>query len=234
LHCNLLWLSSPQRDLREGEENAFNHPRLVPQWYPLIPAYHADLDERLATSVDRDSAVRGWVQHLRAAYFDNQSITAWSLEHPYEFPLHELRGDIPQPETTYRHRTVPWNQQGIRPAAMDWVSLDASWQWRGFRMAVDALRAQTIQPFVVVGPFNEHLLPPDNRATYQALLAEVDRWLTANDIPHCLPELLPSEEYGDASHPLAAGYSRLAAALWADAAFQAWLAPAPPAVRQAD
>jgi hypothetical protein len=35
---------------------------------------------------------------------------------------------------------------------------------------------------------------------------------------------LPSDEYADASHPLAPGYARLARALFDDDVFRAWLA----------
>jgi hypothetical protein len=31
LHCNLLWMSSPEADLQGGKERSINHPALIPQ-----------------------------------------------------------------------------------------------------------------------------------------------------------------------------------------------------------
>ncbi len=36
LHCNLLWMSSPEADLSSSKEQSFNHARLVPQFQPSI------------------------------------------------------------------------------------------------------------------------------------------------------------------------------------------------------
>ena len=48
LHCNLLWLTSPEADLSSTKEEHFNHSRLVPQFSPRIPCYRADANERLS------------------------------------------------------------------------------------------------------------------------------------------------------------------------------------------
>ena len=54
LHCNLLWLSSPKADLQTDKEETFNHSRLVPQFFPRIPCYKADANERLSAVVERE------------------------------------------------------------------------------------------------------------------------------------------------------------------------------------
>ena len=77
--------------------------------------------------------------------------------------------------------------------------------------------------FVVVGPFNEHIMAPENRAAYLAIRDGAAAWLARENIPHTLPEILPSELYADASHPLTAGYELMAKRVVADPAFQMWI-----------
>ncbi len=62
----------------------------------------------------------------------------------------------------------------------------------------------------MVGPFNEHLLTPGSLQRYQQVKAAIGAWLEERKIPHVIPAPLPSEQYGDASHPLAEGYRALA------------------------
>ena len=38
----------------------------------------------------------------------------------------------------------------------------------------------------------------------------IEDWLKERKIPYYAPEALPSEQYGDASHPLGSGYALLA------------------------
>ena len=73
--------------------------------------------------------------------------------------------------------------------------------------------------FVLVGPFNEHMLKSESLATYQEMKRGVAAWLEEKRIGHCVPPALPSELYADASHPLADGYQRLARQLWLDKSF---------------
>jgi hypothetical protein len=63
---------------------------------------------------------------------------------------------------------------------------------------------------VVVGPFNEHLLSKASLKKYQAIKVAIASWLEAQAIRHVVPEPLDSALYGDASHPLKAGYRKLA------------------------
>jgi lysophospholipase L1-like esterase len=73
--------------------------------------------------------------------------------------------------------------------------------------------------FVVVGPFNEHMLTPENRAIYADRKAAVAAWLAENKVPHVVAAVLPSEFYADASHPLAEGYAAMAKQLMAAEGF---------------
>lgn len=81
LHCNLLWLSSPKADMRTDKEETFNHSRLVPQFFPRIPCYRADANERLSAVVDRNFEFSAWVDHLQNAYFGQKSILSglWKM-----------------------------------------------------------------------------------------------------------------------------------------------------------
>ncbi len=79
LHCNLLWMSSVERDLRTEMEIAFNHPRLVPQFVPSIPCYKAAADERMGIVIDHHISLRTWVNHLRVADFDSLDVHSWTL-----------------------------------------------------------------------------------------------------------------------------------------------------------
>jgi hypothetical protein len=45
--------------------------------------------------------------------------------------------------------------------------------------------------------------------------------LAAKKVPHLMATLLPSEQYGDSSHPLPEGYAMMAAELWSDPGFRA-------------
>jgi hypothetical protein len=239
LHCNLLWLSSPQADLQSAKEESFNHARLVPQFYPRIPCYRAEANERLSAVVARHVGLVSWLGHVQSAYFGGRSILSWTLlddgGEPPRYPnacrnpwsqiamtVPTAPAEDPQrgPKSD-RHR--PWSAHGGGPTSFDWVKLETSLQWGAFQRLVRLLRARDNQVLVVVGPFNEHMLTADSRAAYLELRAGVIAWLKANAVPTVVPALLPSELYADASHPLTDGYARLAHALSADPTFRHWL-----------
>jgi hypothetical protein len=163
------------------------------------------------------------VNHLRVAYFDNQDIQNWSLEHPYKSPFGEITLALPQPSPTPRHAAVSWSERGVQTREFPWVELDSSLQWRAFRRTTEFVRRKGGRPFVIVGPLNEHMLAASSRKRYGELKQETIARMQEAEIPCYAPPLLPSDLYGDASHPLAAGYARLAEQLHADESFQRWL-----------
>ncbi len=77
--------------------------------------------------------------------------------------------------------------------------------------------------FVIVGPFNEHMLTEESLAAYRERKQEAAARLRASGIPHAVPPPLPSRLYADASHPLPAGYRLLAEHLLADGSFVRFL-----------
>jgi hypothetical protein len=180
-----------------------------------------------------------WVEHLQQASFGQKSILSWTLEEDggnpprypnvYKNPLSQITFRVPSapaddpqrgPQSS-RHR--PWTAGGQGTTRFDWVPLDASFQWRAFQRVVATLRERGNEVLVVVGPFNEHMIVEDNRAAYRELHQGIVTWLKENRVPCLVPELLPSELYADASHPLTEGYKLLAQRIYADQAFQTWV-----------
>lgn len=238
LHCNLLWLTSPKADLSTDKEERFNHSRLVPQFFPRIPCYKADANERLTAVIERQLGFLGWVQHLQNAYFGQKSILQWTLEDdggdPPHFtnaarnPLSQITLRVPSAATadpqrgpnSPRHR--PWSDTGFGTAQFEWVDLDASLQWQAFRRIIRTLQGRGNDVLVLLGPFNEHIMAAENRPAYQKLRDGVVAWLAENRIPNVVPAPLPSALYADASHPLTEGYELLAKRILQNEDFQKW------------
>jgi hypothetical protein len=229
LQCNPLWMSSRRADLQDDRaEGKFNHPRLVPQFAPSVPAYKAEISPRLGIVVERWLPLSKWTAHLQQAYYGRADIPGWTLEHPYDNPLTPLTRGLPPSENSRRHLPQPWYKSGIAKQDYPWVDLDTSLQWQALQGALELLKQRGNRVFVLVGPFNEHLLTPASLQRYQRLKATIAAWLREKRIPHSLPPPLPSEQYGDASHPLAQGYEQLARQLAKAPFFQS---PAPDLVR---
>ncbi|HVV73361.1 MAG TPA: hypothetical protein VHI52_17950, partial [Verrucomicrobiae bacterium] len=122
-----------------------------------------------------------------------------------------------------RHK--PWSDNGQGTTRFEWVDLNSSLQWKAFQRVVGILRARGNDVFVVLGPFNEHMMAEDNRPAFHRIRDGIDAWLQQQQLPHVVPQTLPSQLYADASHPLTQGYQMLARQLWADEAFRKWAAP---------
>ena len=74
----------------------------------------------------------------------------------------------------------------------------------------ELLRRRNNKVFILLGPFNEHLLTPQSIEEYRKIQTQIAAWLGQNNIPHHIPPALPPEFYTDASHPLSEGYAELA------------------------
>jgi hypothetical protein len=220
LQLNPLWMSSSKHDLQTTKEFRFNHPELVPQFTPKIPCYKAPLSARIRIAVRRKIPFVGWTSHMRAAYFQNLDVAGWTIEHPYDCPLMAMTRELPEPRAPER---PPQASSGKEPRKQDmaWVDLESSLQWRFFRGAVQLLQERGNRVFVLVGPFNEHMLTDQNKLVYARLKDGIEAWMQANDIPHLVPAALPAECYVDASHPPAEGYALLAKTLMENPSFKA-------------
>jgi len=239
LQCNVLWMTSPKADLSTEKEEPFNHSRLVPQFFPRIPCYKADANERLSAIVERRVRFLSWVSHLQSAYFGQKSILKWTLEddggtpprYPnlWKNPMGQITLTVPSvPQDDPQRgpkspRHKPWSENGQGTTQFEWVGLDSSLQWQAFQRSIARLRGRDNNVLVVVGPFNEHMMAEENRPAYRRIRDGIAACLTENQIPHVVPETLPSALYADASHPLTEGYAMLAKRISAEPTFQNWL-----------
>jgi len=230
LHCNVLWMSSPKADLQDPKPQSINHSRLLPQ-FGKIPSYKADANERLSVLVERNVQFMSWVTHLQSAYFNDKSAPAWTLQsddsdrypNAYKNPLAQITLRMPQapaedpqrgPKST-RHK--PWTESGATPTTFEWLTVTNSLQWSAFVRTLGKLLAQHNDVIVVVGPFNEHMIAPENKAAFETLRNGIIGFLEYPMIDYkerparfIAPAVLPSRLYADGSHPLTEGYEELA------------------------
>ncbi|MCE5229825.1 hypothetical protein LLG95_09545 [bacterium] len=239
LEADVLWMTSPQRDLSASKKDTFNHTRLVPQFRPRIPVYDADMNERIGAVVERNIRFLSWVSHIQITYFDQKSIPQWTLaddgQSPPNYPnlwrnpASQITMSIPDPPATdpdrgpKSPRHVPWFESGKEPLHYDWVPLDKSLQWQAFQRTLATLRSRGNDVMVLLVPFNEHMIAEDNRPAFRTITGGIDAWLAENKIPHIAPATLPPTFYADASHPLTEGYALLAKNIYAMPEFQQWL-----------
>lgn len=220
LHLNPLWMTSPRHDLQTEKEHRFNHPKLVPQFAPEIPCYKASFTKRISNVVNRRVPFFNFRSHLIITFFQSMDVPAWTIERPYENPLNAVTFCLPasddyeQPEDAIR----PGRELG--QTTLQWVELKTSLQWLFFRRSVELLRHRNNKVFVLVGPFNEHMLDADSIGTYRKMQAGIKAWLQVNDIPYYMPEVLPPHLYVDPSHPLGEGYASIAQQLFENVSFR--------------
>jgi len=238
LHCNVLWMSSPKADLSTEKEERFNHTDLVPQFFPRIPCYKADLNHRLVALLERHLTFAAWANHLQTAYFGQKNILTWTLEedgsdpphcpNAYKNPFAQITLAVPSEPTvdpdrgTNSPRHKPWSTTGEGSTRFAWVELDQSLQWAAFQRLVKCLQTRDNDVLVLLGPFNEHIMAEENRLAFRRVRDGIARWLEQNHVSCLVPEPLPSRLYVDASHPLTEGYQLLAQRLYRDATFRKW------------
>jgi hypothetical protein len=210
LHFNPLWMSSKKHDLQIEKEFRFNHSKLVAQFRPKIPCYKESFSKRLSVVVQHHLSFFSWLGHLRLAYFNGMDISAWTLKHPYKNPFEIIipRRSVPDDNEVYEQAS--WKEKGIAKREILWVEPETSLQWRFFKQTVELLMARGNRLFVLVGPFNEHMLQAESKENYEQIKTDIESWLKQKKIAYYIPPVLPSEFYRDASHPLAKGYEMLA------------------------
>ena len=224
LHFNPLWMTSAKSDLTTDKESSFNHPDLVSQFVVKIPCYRAPFGKRARIALRRVIPFANWIVHLRTAYYENMDVQHWTLKHPYNCPLAALTHGLPESAGAPAPTGGSWVEKGAKKQDVTWVQLDTSLQWQFFRRSLDLLRNQGNQVFVLIGPFNEHLLNDEDAKAYSDIKTQVADWLEKNNIPHFVPQALPAEYYVDASHPIGEGYALLARQILDQPAFTTLLA----------
>jgi hypothetical protein len=220
LHLNPLWMSDKKQDLQTEKEYRFHHPKLVPQFTPKIPCYKDAYAKRVSIVVERKVPFLGWTSHLRTAYFENVDMPTWTTEHPYDNPLRAVTLRLPVSQEDNPKDDATWIQRGTTIRNFQWVELETSLQWILFRQTIELLKARKNTVFVLVGPFNEHMLKTESLNVYQEMKSEIESWLRQNNVAYFVPPALPSEFYSDASHPLAEGYAMLAKQLFENQSFR--------------
>jgi len=219
LHYNPLWMSHPKQDLQTTKEFRFNHPKLAPQFITKIPCYKDSYSKRFSIITERLVPFLSWTNHLKIAYFENMDIPTWTLQHPYENPAGAVALEIPDMLKDEYDEPVSWIDKGTTQKDFPWVELDTSLQWKFFRQSVELLEKRGNEVFVLVGPFNEHMLKGDSVEIYGEIKSKIEIWLKQNNIAHYIAPALPSELYADASHPLDKGYAMLAKQLFENDSF---------------
>ena len=210
LYWNPLWMNTPLYDLTGEGDFSINHPRLLPQFDRSIRSYHPGVRDRCQATLERLVPFYGWLHHLRVACFDNGDFKKHLVRHPAENPLAKLHGELSPVETGHGDGRFDWKQSGIKAQDWPWVDLAVSRQWRAYLAAARRLRDQGNEVVAVIGTINPHMQTPASLARYRALRAAAAAELRRQGYRIVdLPEL-PSQEYADASHPLAGGYRRLA------------------------
>lgn len=220
LHLNPLWMTSPRHDLQTEKEHHFNHPKLVPQFNPKIPCYKATFPTRISNIINRRLSFFDFSTHLNITYFQSMDVPAWTLENPYESPLSYVTLRLPTSDNYERPNATGQPGRGQDKITLQWVELETSLQWLFFRRSVQLLKERNNRVFVLIGPFNEHRLDTADLDTYRKMQAQIEVWLRQNSIPCSMPAVLPSDLYVDTSHPLSAGYARIAKQLFENDSFR--------------
>lgn len=209
LHFNPLWMSSPKQDLKSDKEFVFNHPKLVAQFRPKIPCYKASFSTRISAVLRRYVVLPNLLSHIKITYFQSKDIPTWTIENPYKNPLKAVTFNLPDADDWNGDRDRIPNPISI-VNGYQWVAPDTSFQWKCFRRTIQLLKKRGNRVFVLVGPFNEHMLEGANLESYQSLKNDIELWLQQNNIDYYAPVALPADLYVDASHPTSEGYALLA------------------------
>ena len=225
VHLNPLWMSSKKHDLQTDKEFRFNHPKLVPQFTPKIPCYKDSFSKRFSIAIKRYIPFSNWTSHLKMVYFENMDLPTWTMEYPYRNPLTTILSGLPTSDNVDLQENISWTEKGISKQDFEWVELETSLQWSLFRQTVKLLSARANTVFVLVGPFNEHMLKTESYNVYQEMKRDIETWLRQNNVAYFIPPPLPSEFYRDASHPIAEGYAMLAKQLSENQSFRSSMIP---------
>ncbi len=222
LHVSPLWMTSPRADLSDEKEARFLHPELAKQLLDAPACYRAPLEDRLAIAVRQRSGTLNVLDHVTDSSFDNLAPPQWVVKNPYANPLSRISCAIEAGPNKAEGKAQSWQEKGMSPVDYQWVSVGEGYQWRSFVRAIELVKSRGNSVFVLVGPFNPHIIKAESLPRYRALMSGMASWLAENGIPFWTATELPTELYGDASHPLPRGYEMLAKDLLNDEGFRKW------------
>jgi hypothetical protein len=214
LHFNFLWISSPKNDLQTDKEFDFNHSGLVPQYYRRIPCYYTPFSKRLQAVLTRDSDFLSWVKHLQMLCLQNGdtdvSFPKWFVSHPYQNPFKNATEKLNSLFAEAGKAKQDVQKAETRKTDLPFVEIGKSLQWKYFMQTVDILQKRGNKVFVIVGPFNEHILNQTSLDLLAKIKADTEKSLIDKKINYIIAPVLPEEYFADASHPTTAGYEMLA------------------------
>lgn len=245
LHLNLLWMSSPERDLSTPKEQTFNHSQLIPQITRKVPSYHAPIEKRLSRFATNSVPFLSFVKHVKENYFLQRSPAEWTClqseanpeQYPntYLNPLNQLLSADPLFIKDQLKISIKNTERGVNSSrhkpwsgsqrSLDWISLNNSLQWKAFKNLSTELLSRRNDLFVLIGPLNGHMFNEMTASKLNQLRDEASGWLKSMQINHWSPDPLPSDHYADASHPLTHGYEMLAKELLKNKPFTDWVRP---------
>ena len=186
---------------------------------------------RLNVVAERSIGLLGWVNIWTASTIDQLSIPRWTLEedgsdpprcpNAWRNPLAQITLTVPgEPARRPAARPRQPAAQALerrrqRADALRLGQPGQSLQWQAFQRSIGLLRSRGNDVLVILGPFNESMVAEDQRPALHRMRDGIAAWLTSHQIPHIVPDALPSDLYADASHPLTEGYALLARRIWA-------------------
>ena len=231
LQCNLLWLTTPKEDMQirltDETADAVFHAGLVPQFWPDLPRYRQPISKRLGILIQqRVLPVSQLANHLQQAYYGQEAIPTWTMAHPEDNPIQPLLRGLPPSDNVLEQPQVPWfanapKKKGPPKEDVPWVDMDTSLQWPAFQRVVSLLQSRGNRVFVVVGPFNEHMLTDGSRRRCQHVKETIAAWLKTNEVPHVVAKVLPTRIMATPAIRCRAAMSCLAQRLWVNVEFQA-------------
>ncbi|MBT4484656.1 MAG: hypothetical protein HOC71_13375 [Candidatus Latescibacteria bacterium] len=224
LQFNPLWLASKQRDLRGEKKSNYHHPRLIPQLDSRITYYH-NLNTRLGYLLEHYCRVFPFVRHLMANYFENKSVSGWIMEHPYRNPFASITFEAAPVMAESQGRSLDWMTKEIKVSDYPFVEISESIQFECFVNAIKKLSKNNSRVFILLGPFNHHMLTPESRERLFDMMDDVKKVFDDMGYPYfdTLKINLPSNTFADTCHLLKDGHIILAREIIKDTRFQQWL-----------
>ena len=211
LYFNPLWVNTPEYDLTGNGDISVNHPKLLPQLDFTIKANKQTLSERCKTLLERKLAFYGLLHHFQVVSFGNKDLKSFIAKNPGTNPLGRLHIVVDALEHGHTlNSKIDWYNSGLPEQNWLWVKPSESRQWQAFLDTVAILQKRGAQVTVLLGAINTHMLTKESAERFTTLREEHHKILNELNIKNIELPVLPSNEYGDASHPLAPGYERLA------------------------
>ncbi len=218
------WLADVNRDLR-GNIERFRHPRLVPQFHPRIRYNSYTLNERLSYKIEHYTCIFPLVRHILTTYFDNKSVAAWMIDHPYRNPFSALTFRAGEVTREKRGRGLNWEAANMKLQDFQYLSPEESVQFECFLETIEMLKKRKVHFFILLGPYNSSILTPVSRERLDVLVGKVKQTFDELEVPYF--EAGPgfsSDQFADgAGHMLYSGHDSLAQRLFEDARFRTWL-----------